>query len=325
MYTCLSGHKRCTLPRESTPRSIRGIEKRIGTLLQDLARTHGDEAESFPFLLPDDHITPQTVDKVFDELQQRFGSTTPNGRLVVVVDSSGGDIDAAYNLALLFRNYGAQRLTYVVPRWAKSAATLLVCGGDTIVMTPVAELGPLDPQITQVNPLEQRVESFSPLHVESTLELIRNEFSQGNRDLAEGLLQRLQFPITLGSFKKSLEVGKQYAKKLLESRMLSDELESAARVAESLVEGYADHGFCINFDEALALGLKVERPSGEQLKLIWDLHRLTRKMAELRSAQRDRELQEKLEQLTPGIQDGLQVGPVGRGPHSRPREEGSNG
>ena len=313
------------MPRENLPRTIPAIERKIGSLLQDLAKTHGDEAESFPFLLPDDHITPQTVDKVFDELQQRFGYSTPNGRLVVVVDSGGGDIDAAYNLALLFRNYGTERLTYVVPRWAKSAATLLVCGGDSIVMTPVAELGPLDPQITQVNPMEQRLESFSPLHIESTLELIRSEFGEGNRDLAEGLLQRLQFPITLGSFKKSLEVGKQYARKLLESRMLQGDTEAATKVASSLVEDYADHGFCINFDEALSLGLRVERPSSDQLKLIWSVHKLARRRADLRAAQREREMQEKLKQLPPGILDNLPPGMINREPHTRPREGGGNG
>ena len=307
------------MPPKNTPRTIPAIERKIGSLLENLARTHGDEAESFPLLLPDDSITPQTVDKVFDELQQRFGSPTSEGRLVVVVDSGGGDIDAAYNLALLFRSYGSQRLTYVVPRWAKSAATLLVCGGDAVVMSPVAELGPLDPQITQMNPMEHRLERFSPLHVESTLELIRNEFSQGNTELAQGLLQRLQFPITLGSFKKSLEVGKQYAAKLLASRMLKDNPELATNVAYRLVEDYADHGFCINFDEAHSLGLKVERPSDEQLGLIWEIHKLTRKRAELRAAQREKEMQDKLKQLPPGILDNLPPGMIDQEPHIQPR------
>ena len=107
----------------------------------------------------------------------------------------------------MFRLFGSEKLTFIIPRWAKSAATLLVCGGDEILMTPVAELGPLDPQITVMNPLENRIEKFSPLHIESTLELIQVEFENGNSELANGLLQRLQFPLTLGRFKKSLELG----------------------------------------------------------------------------------------------------------------------
>ena len=313
------------MPSKKTPDTIPRIDKKIKSLLDDLAKTFGDESESFPFLLPDDHIVPQTVDKVFDELQQRFGSATPSGRLVVVVDSGGGDIDAAYNLALLFRNYGQQHLTYVVPRWAKSAATLLVCGGDSVMMTPVAELGPLDPQITQMNPMEQRLESFSPLHIESTLELIRNEFSQGNKELAEGLLQRLQFPITLGSFKKSLEVGKQYATKLLASRMLKDNRDLAENIANRLVEDYADHGFCINIDEADSIGLMVEKPSNEQLELVWAIHKLARTKASLQATQREKEMQEQLKQLPPGILEHLPPGMIGREPHPQVKRGGNNG
>ena len=202
-----------------------------------------------------------------------------------MVDSGGGDIDAAYNLAMLFRRYGSKQLTFVVPRWAKSAATLLVCGGDAVIMTPVAELGPLDPQITQINPLEQRVEEFSPLHIESTLEMIRNEFNQGNTELAEGLLQRLQFPITLGSFKKSLDICKQYATKLLASRMHKGEKKLAEEIANKLVENYADHGFCINIDEAKELGLNVQQPSEKQSPLVWKVHKLVRKKVALQTEQ----------------------------------------
>src|SRR6266498_3024927 len=86
-------------------------------------------------------LTPRVVDDVFTDLRTRFGAG--NARLSVILDSGGGDIDSAYNLAQLFRRYGTEELIFVVPRWAKSAATLLVCAGDRVLMTPVAELGPL--------------------------------------------------------------------------------------------------------------------------------------------------------------------------------------
>ena len=118
-------------------------------------------------------------------------------KIDVIVDSSGGDIDAAYNLSNLFRRFAKEELNFIVPRWAKSAATLLVCSGDKIFMAPVTELGPLDPQITDFNPLEKRLEQFSPLHIGATLELIRKEFAGGNDKLAESLVERLQFPMRL--------------------------------------------------------------------------------------------------------------------------------
>jgi len=71
---------------------------------------------------------------------------------------------------MLFREFGSEELNFIIPHWAKSAATLLVCSGDKIFMSPVAELGPLDPQITQMNLLEGRVNSF--LHFISDQHLI---------------------------------------------------------------------------------------------------------------------------------------------------------
>jgi hypothetical protein len=53
-------------------------------------------------------------------------------------------------------------------------------------LTPVAELGPVDPQITMYNPLEERLEEFSPLDIDSTLDLIRDEFNKGIKTLHRG-------------------------------------------------------------------------------------------------------------------------------------------
>jgi hypothetical protein len=223
-----------------------------------------------------------------------------------IVDSIGGDIDAAYNLAMLFRRYGPDTLRFIVPRWAKSAATLLVCAGDNILMTPVAELGPLDPQITEFNPLERRLEQFSPLHIESTLEMIRQEYKDGNEKLAKALMERLQFPLTLGSFKKSLEIGEQYLLKLLETRMLSgDEKVPPREVAKRLTRGYANHGFCINIEEARSIGLKADELVGEELDIVWEVHRLNNKKRQLQRKARSGEVMEMIKDLPPDLLDKL--------------------
>ncbi len=284
---------------------IKKVVDETESLLKKLAETWEEDVVCYPFLLVGENITAKTVDKVFDDLQDFDDLETNSGRLVVLVDSGGGDIDAAYNLACLFRIYGKNQLVFVVPRWAKSAATLLVFGGDSVMMTPVAELGPLDPQITQVNPLEQRLEQFSPLDIESTLGLIRSEFEDGNKELAEGLLQRLQFPITLGRFKKSLEIGEQYASRLLSSRMLAKQTELASEIAKKMVSDYADHGFCLNKEEASSLGLNVEELSPSQLKYVWEIHKLARKKAEIESAEQEKAMAERLKELPPNILDGL--------------------
>lgn len=257
----------------------------------------------FPFLGVG--ISRSVVDDVFQELRLNFRDC--KGRLNVIVDSGGGDIDAAYNLSMLFRKYGTNELNFIIPRWAKSAATLLVCSGDRILMSPIAELGPLDPQITQMNPLENRLEQFSPLHIESTLDMIRQEFIKGNDKLANALMERLQFPLTLGGFIKSHEISEQYLAKLLETRMLAEskKVGDSKTIAQKLTRGYADHGFCINIDEVKELGLNVSELEGEELDLVWEIHRSNREMRELKEEVRSKKVLDKIKALPPALLDKL--------------------
>jgi len=67
--------------------------------------------------------------------------------LCVVLHTSGGDPDAAYHLGIRLQDFAKERLVFIVPRYAKSAGTLLACAGDEIYLTPISELGPVDPQI----------------------------------------------------------------------------------------------------------------------------------------------------------------------------------
>lgn len=283
-------------------KQISDLDKQIDQKLKDLQRIR--KARLFP-LFSGVEITPSVVDDIFDDLRKNYKDC--NGHLDVIIDSGGGDIDAAYNLSMLFRKFGSKELNFIVPRWAKSAATLLVCSGNKILMSPVAELGPLDPQITQINPLEGRMEQFSPLHIRSTLEMIREEFDNGNEKLATGLMERLQFPITLGGFVKSSEIGQQYVTRLLETRMLSDpkEKNTLDNIAKQLATGYANHGFCINIDEVKSLGLKVCEVGDDELNIVWELHRLNRKKGKIEDEIREDDIMDKIKSLPPGLLDKL--------------------
>lgn len=294
------------MTRQNTKRrTVSSIEGDIDVQCEKLGRQR--RTDCFPLLLGQQDIHAELVDRVFDDLTNRQYTS---GALDVIVASSGGDIDAAYNLALLFRRYGKKKLAFIVPRWAKSAATLLVCAGDEILMTPVAELGPLDPQITAMNPLEQRVERFSPLHIESTLQLIRDEFAKGNDKLAEGLMQRLQFPLTLGSFKKLLEVGQEYLEKLLSSRMLKDDPENARKIGKELTTGYADHSSCITVEEAGKIGLKAVEIEGDCLNVVWKIHGLHRQREMLIARNNERKMKEKMKELPAGLRNVLPSAPM---------------
>lgn len=280
--------------------SVHDIESLLLEKKKEFAAARG--CQCYPLLLGRTTIGPSLVDSVFDELRSNFNGCE---NLDVIIASGGGDIDAAYNLASLFRRYATKRLTFIVPRWAKSAATLLACAGHEILMSPVAELGPLDPQITAMNPLENRVEQFSPLHIESTLQLIRDEFEKGHEKLASGLMNRLQFPLTLGVFRKSIELGETYLAKLLASGMIQNNDEKVKRISKRLTRHYVDHSFCIKIDEAKDIGLNASELSGKELDIVWEMHKLHKKIEELKAKEKTKKLREKMKGIPQELLDSL--------------------
>src|SRR6266852_4356742 len=78
----------------------------------------------------------------------------PVGRLDVFLCSNGGDGTVPWRLVALFREYSKQ-FNILIPYRAYSAASLLALGADEIVMHPFAELGPIDPTVSnEFNPTE---------------------------------------------------------------------------------------------------------------------------------------------------------------------------
>lgn len=277
------------------------IDKKLTESLDRFKQLRNNEV--FPLFLNQAEIREHTVDDIFDALRKRYklGSTSKGSRLDVILESGGGSIDSAYNIGLLLRRYATEELNIIIPRWAKSAATVIACAGDKIEMTPVAELGPVDPQITMLNPLEKRFEAFSPLDIGSTLQLIRDEFKDGHTQLAQGLLERLQFPLTLGGIKKSLEVGIHYIERLLSSRMFKDDHAKSKKIATELVNNYSTHAFCIDSDEATALGLRATILPDDQIDGVWEIRKLIVEKDRIHKKRQESNVEEFLKQLPPDI------------------------
>ena len=77
----------------------------------------------------------------------------PGAQVTLLLDSPGGQVDAAERMVHILRETSAPPsgkagdLEVVVPNSAKSAATLIALGADRILMSDSSELGPIDPQV----------------------------------------------------------------------------------------------------------------------------------------------------------------------------------
>lgn len=71
-------------------------------------------------------------------------------KLDVLIHSPGGYPDATEALVKMLRRK-FDDIRFIVPAYAKSAATMLAMSGNEILMSPDAELGPIDPQMRTSN------------------------------------------------------------------------------------------------------------------------------------------------------------------------------
>ena len=67
--------------------------------------------------------------------------------LVVVLNSPGGEALPAERIVNVCRSFSGNKFSVIVPRMAKSAATMICFGARKIRMSKTSELGPIDPQI----------------------------------------------------------------------------------------------------------------------------------------------------------------------------------
>jgi ClpP class serine protease len=90
---------------------------------------------------------------IFDHLQQI--EVKPIPKLDIFLCSNGGSGTVPWRLVALFREF-AESFNVLIPYRAYSAASLLALGADEIVMHPFAELGPIDPTVSnEFNPVEK--------------------------------------------------------------------------------------------------------------------------------------------------------------------------
>jgi len=184
--------------------------------------------------------------------------------LGVILNSLGGDADEAYLLGRYLQGISGSRLVTFVPRFAKSAAMMIACASDEIVMTPIAELGPIDPVLR-----EPKTGRYIPL--QSILELLTMLSSRElPKNLVAEMLNRLPI-IELGDFKRAVEHNVELCAKLLRNRMFKSEPERAERVARALV-GFKQHSAAITLGDAEEVGLVVGEARGELSDVLWSLY-----------------------------------------------------
>lgn len=212
-------------------------------------------------------IAPWVTTKIYDCLI-KFGEKI-KGDVDIILFSKGGDADTAFHIGKMFNRMAEGSLTYIVPRYAASAATLLTFSGDKILMGPPSELSPIDPQI-EISPNR----FVSARSVREAFNLILREIREHPelpKSTVETFLEKL--PLTeVIDYDRLLEHVEELATSLLTLRMVKEK-SKAEQIAKKIVREFKYHGRSISIDDAIELGLNVEELPPEQWKLVWEFHK----------------------------------------------------
>jgi hypothetical protein len=219
------------------------IGERLGKEVEELAAKFLPNRSDYCLLgiyEPHEQITSWDSTRIFSALQ----SLNPDrGRNVfLLLGSGGGRIEPAYQISKICQQYARERFVVVVPRAAKSAATLIALGADQIHMGILGELGPIDPQLGDL----------PALGVKRALETIASvceQYPKSAEAFAKYMSQRVTIE-QIGYCERVAESAVQYAERLISSK---DSLKPQAHaIAYKLVYEYKHHGFVIDRDEAAA-------------------------------------------------------------------------
>jgi len=206
-------------------------------------------------LYDDSTMLKSDADKIYSAVTT-FDKKKP---LLMILLSGGGIAGSAYLIGKLCREYSNGKFIVVVPRYAKSAATLLCCAANEIHMGSLSELGPIDPQINGLPALGLK---NSIVHI---AELVKE--SPTSAEMFAKYLHLSIEPIQIGYYERVAESAMQYAENLLSTHK-EDLPKDPQVIANELVYKYKDHGFVIDKSEAIKiLGEKIIKHNSEEYEL----------------------------------------------------------
>lgn len=230
--------------------------------------------EGVPQFLFCEQVYPDQMIAVRKEVM-KFKQNNPNCQEIdVIVNSPGGLADDAYRIVRTFRK-NFDTVNIIVPFWVKSAATLMSLGGSKIVMDEFGEFGPLDAQLGKVRDDSPEIDRESALNDEHSLRRIETRFKEmfetifiriyehkkiniPKSELSQQLFKNLSKfyepmvkqidPYKLGDKRRKLDIGGQYAKRILAQFGTLNDQSRIRQFVDFLVDGCPDHSYVIDYD-----------------------------------------------------------------------------
>ncbi|MGZ9676646.1 SDH family Clp fold serine proteinase [Flavobacterium sp. GNP001] len=224
-------------------------------LNQEIKKLNISSKYNVVILYDDSTMLKSDADKIYSAVTT-FDKKKP---VLMVLLSGGGVPGSAYLIGKLCREYSNNKFVIAVPRYAKSAATLLCCAANEIHMGSLSELGPIDPQINNLPTLGLKNS------IEHIAQLV-SENPKSSEMFAKYLSMSIE-PVQIGYYERVAESAMQYAVNLLNTHK-ENLPRNAEIIANELVYKYKDHGFVIDKTEAInILGTEIIKHNTDEYEL----------------------------------------------------------
>lgn len=241
------------------------MESPISSQIAELQSLRGN-----PVIVYASMINNESVRVLYECLRRRGQQE----HLDLVLSTSGGQVMATRQLALLLREY-IHHLTILVPYHARSAGTLLCLCANELVLGPLAELGPIDSHISVVSPAPPDAPGMiSATDIYTFRQMAEDWFGvtrEEDRLQVLALLAQRIFPTTLSAFYRFDQQIRRIAHELLRYQMSDAEADVRKRIVDQLAGGQYGHDYIISRVEARDLGLHIHFASPDEEVLLWEL------------------------------------------------------
>lgn len=246
---------------------VRGKKITIKDAVMEIERQR--ESTLVSFLVAEGRIiTPDDCIPLVENLESLKPKDGKIKKLDLFLYGPGGLLDAAFKYVRICQEY-SNEFNVIVPLFAKSAATAICLGARQIVMTPISELGPLDPIVQHPYKPDVRVPARAIEDYFAFLRRVETDASISIDEETKKHLNQNLDPYLIGSYEGVLKASEQIAKILLSENALRGwSEEKIDEVVNKFTKYFYSHSFAIDRNMASEWGLNVVRADGELLKAI---------------------------------------------------------
>ena len=234
-------------------------------------------ARIFTYFASFSHFDAQLIDADAEMLENLLSIEHDGGRLMLVINSPGGQALAAERMVNVCRAYSQNQFEVIVPHMAKSAATMVCFGASKIHMSRTAELGPVDPQVAYKDDAGQYHWISADEYVRSYENLISAATSVSGR--IDAYIQQLARydAREIERLRSQQDLSADISVKLLQNMMMNGKTadEIRQKIAPFLKQKEkGEHGRMIGLDEAKACGIEIQEIAlgAEPWRWIWELY-----------------------------------------------------